>query len=415
MRRTIGMLLALATWLGGCAPDDPATRLDQLIEREWLARLTEFPEFATSVGVHERNHLLTSMTIDDLARRDKMWRGLLEQLDEIDPGRLTTEDRIDYEMLRDQLEERTESFRFGDYQIPINSESGFHTGFARLPFDVPLDDADDYDDYIARMRAWPALVDQQITLMRIGLDRGMTPPRVVLAGVERTMEAQLVEEPRDSDFYAPFRAFPVGVSAAEHERLERAGRAAIAESIVPGYRALRDFFVGEYVPAARETLGASALPDGAVYYAWRVRWYTTLDIDADEIHELGLSEVARIRAEMTGVIARTGFEGSFDEFLTFLREDPRFYAKTPQQLLERAAWITKRMDGELPALFGRLPRLPYTVEPVPDGIAARYTAGRYVGAPVGSSQPGRYWVNTYALETRPLYTLEALSLHEAVP
>ena len=189
----------------------------------------------------------------------------------------------------------------------------------------------------------------------------------------------------------------------------------IRESIVPSYKTLATFMTDDYIPGTRTSLGASELPDGRAYYAQRIRHFTTLDMTAKEIHQLGLDEVARIKAEMMEIIQEVEFEGSFAEFLEFLRTDPRFYAKTAEELLKEAAYISKRMDGKLPALFGLIPRLPYTVEPVPDHIAPKYTAGRYVGAPIGSTQPGRYWVNTYALETRPLYNLEALSLHEAVP
>jgi uncharacterized protein (DUF885 family) len=254
-----------------------------------------------------------------------------------------------------------------------------------------------------------------MALMRLGLERGMTLPRVVLQGIEGTISAHVVADPEESVFHAPFVKFPGSVPSSEQERLRREGRRAIEQGIVPGYRAFAAFMTDEYIPNARESLGASELPDGHEYYAQRIRHFTTLDLGAEEIHRIGLQEVERIRGEMMEIIAEVEFEGTFAEFLEFLRTDPRFYAGTAEELLREAAWIAKRMDGKLPALFGRLPRLPYTVEAVPDHIAPKYTAGRYVGAPPGSTQPGRYWVNTYALDTRPLYNLEALSLHEAVP
>jgi uncharacterized protein (DUF885 family) len=187
------------------------------------------------------------------------------------------------------------------------------------------------------------------------------------------------------------------------------------EGVVPAYRTFLEFMVDEYIPGTRETLGASDLPDGGDYYRHKIREFTTLDLAPEEIHQIGLEEVGRIRAEMEAVIEEVGFEGTFADFLDFLRTDHGFYADTPDALLKEAAWIAKRMDGKLPSLFGRLPRLPYTVEAVPDYLAPKYTTGRYVGAPWGSSEPGRYWVNTYDLASRPLYNLEALTLHEAVP
>jgi len=208
---------------------------------------------------------------------------------------------------------------------------------------------------------------------------------------------------------------PPGLPAPERERLRAAGRAAIVEAVLPAYRSLLDFFVREYLPGARTTTAAAALPDGRAYYEWRVRHYTTLDTTADEVHAIGQREVERIRGEMQDVVRQVGFAGSFPEFLERLRTDPRFYARTPEDLLKQAAWIAKRMDGKLPSLFRRLPRQPYGVEPVPSDLAPKYTGGRYVGAPLDGTRAAAFWVNTYALESRPLFTLEALTLHEAVP
>ncbi len=221
--------------------------------------------------------------------------------------------------------------------------------------------------------------------------------------------------PTASVFYEPFTHFPASISAADQKRLAEEGARAVREAVVPAYADLLEFWTTEYVPGARASLGASELPNGREYYQYLVRHFTTLDTTPQKVHQIGLDEVKRIRSEMDAVIRSTGFEGTFDEFVQFLRTDPRFYAKTPQQLLEHAAWIAKQMDGKLPSLFKTLPRLPYTVEPVPDYIAPKYTAGRYVPPPQNSTQPGIYWVNTYDLPSRPLYALEALTFHEAVP
>ncbi len=399
------------------AAEDPAeaAKLRSVIEREWQARLAENPLLATSVGVHDRNHLLPSMTPADLERRDGINRGFLAELDAIDTGRLGETDRINHAILRAQLADQIADYRLGDWQIPFNADSGFYTGFARLAFEVPLDKVRDYENYISRLRAWPRYVDEQIALMRVGLRRGMTQPRVILDGIEDVIAAHVVTDPEKSVFWGPFREFPTGVPEAERPRLEREGRAAILDGASKGYATLRDFMVREYVPGARTTLGASELPGGREYYAQQIRHFTTLEMSAEEIHAIGLREVARIRSEMEEIIREVGFKGSFADFLAFLRTDPRFYATTPEQLLKEAAWIAKRMDGKLPSLFKTIPRLPYTVEAVPADIAPKYTAGRYVAAPIGSTQPGRYWVNTFALDKRPLYALEALTLHEAVP
>ncbi len=397
------------------AAQEEARRLHDLFAREWELRLREDPLLATSVGRHEYDDRLASAAREDLARHVEATRGFLAELDRIDLAKLPAEDQTNAAIFRRQLATRIADFELGDWEMPFNADSGFHTGFAQLPDQVPLADARGYDNYVARLRAWPEHVAQQIANMREGVRRGMTVPRVVLAGYDGTIAAHVVDDPEKSVFWRPFTRIPATVPEAERERLRNAGRAAIAEGVVPGYRAFLDFFRGEYLPAARETLGASELPQGRAFYAHQIRRFTTLDLPPEEIHRIGLAEVERIHQEMLAVIREIGFQGDFAAFLQLLRTDPRFYAATPEALLQHAAWIAKRMDGKLPALFGRLPRLPYTVEPVPDHIAPKYTSGRYVEAPVGGTQPGIYWVNTYKLEARPLYNLEALTLHEAVP
>jgi uncharacterized protein (DUF885 family) len=242
----------------------------------------------------------------------------------------------------------------------------------------------------------------------------MSIPRATLAGYDSTISAHVVDDPSKSVFWVPFQQFPSSVPASEHDRLRTEGRAAVLAAI-SGYASFLEFFRNEYYPGSRTTLAAYELPKGREYYRHKIREFTTLDLTPEEIHKTGLAEVERIGAEMNGVMKQAGFQGDFAAFLQFLRTDPRFYAKTPEELLARASRIAKRIDGKLPSLFKTLPRLPYTVEPVPADIAPKYTSGRYVGAPQGSTQPGIYWVNTYKLESRPLYNLPALTLHEAVP
>jgi uncharacterized protein (DUF885 family) len=251
--------------------------------------------------------------------------------------------------------------------------------------------------------------------MREGIATGMTVPRVTLAGYDATIAAHVVDELEDSVFWKPFEQIAATVPAAEHEALRREGAAAVRDGAIAAYRTFLRFMLEEYLPATRTTLGAFELPEGREYYRYLIRHFTTLDASPEEIHRIGLDEVARIRGEMEAVIEEVGFSGGFAAFLELLRTDPRFYAKTPEELLKEAAWIAKRMDAKLPSLFKTLPRLPYGVAPVPDHMAPKYTSGRYVGAPLGSTQPGYYWVNTYNLASRPLYNLEALTLHEAVP
>jgi len=355
------------------------------------------------------------VSVSDHARRAEARRKFRERLLAIDPAALEETDRDSHTLFRVTLEDSIRDFELHGYRFPINADSGFHMDFAQLPNQVPLDTTRDYENYIARLRAFPEYARQNTELLRQGLQTGWTLPRAALEGYEKTIEAHVVADPGRSVFFKPFAAFPAGVPEADRGRLRAAGEKAIRDEVVPTYRAFLEFMTRDYMPRARTTVGAGDMEGGKEYYAYLVRHFTTLDRTPDQIHALGLEEVRRIRGEMEEVIRETGFAGSFADFLKFLRTDPRFYAKTPEELLKQAAWIAKRIDGKLPALFGRLPRQPYTVEPVPDEIAPKYTGGRYVPAPPGGKRAGTYWVNTYALESRPLYILESLTLHEAVP
>ena len=407
------MLVALVS--AGQALPAADSRLSTLFDEAWEYQLKEDPLFATTVGRHDYDDRLPSVALADQARRAAYWRGMLKRLETIESAGLTTDDRINRAMFERQVGDRVLGFEFKMHLIPITAETGFHTDFARLPSEVPLASARDYDNYIARLRAFGKYVDQHIELMRRGIETGFVLPRAVLTGYESTIEPHVVEDVGLSVFWQPFNTFARSVPEGERQRLVEAGREAILESVVPAYARFLRFMTGEYIPQARASLGATELPAGREYYAYLIRHYTTLDLTADEVHRIGLDEVRRIRAEMLEIVRQVGFEGDLEAFLEFLRTDPRFYAESAEELLKEAAYIAKRMDGKLPALFKTLPRLPYAVAPVPDHLAPKYTAGRYVGAPLGSTQPGTYWVNTYALESRPLYALTALTLHEAVP
>ena len=409
------LCLGLACLPAPVAAADEAARLHDLFHREWELRLKEDPAFATAVGRHEYDDRLPSVTPEDLARRAAAAKGFLAELAAIDRGKLAGDDVVSYDIFHDQLQDGITSWELGEDQMPFNADSGFHSEFSRLSEVVPLATVKDYENYISRLRAWPRYMNEQIGEMRLGIQRGFTVPRAVLDGYESTITAHVVDDPTRSVFWKPFTRFPSSMSEADREHLRQEGRQAVMEGAVAGYRTFLDFYRKEYLPHTRTTLAAQDMPNGRAFYAQQIRHYTTLDLSPEEIHKIGLAEVDRISREMDEVMKQTGFKGDFAAFLQFLRTDPRFYAKTPQALLERAAWIAKTIDGKLPSLFKTLPRLPYTVQPVPDSIAPKYTSGRYVEPPQGSFQPGIYWVNIYKVETRPLYNLEALTLHEAVP
>ena len=414
---TLIVLVGLLVVGLGCAtpPPTPEDELYALFDEAWDYQMREFPTYATAVGIHDYDDRLPSLALEDIERRNQYWQEVLGRLEVMDRASLSAEARINYDMFERRVEDRVVEFEFNDHLIPITAESGFHTGFARLPERVPLATTIDYENYIARLEAFGVYADQHMALMREGIANGYVLPRVTLEGYDSTIRPHMVDEASDSVFWKPFEQFANTVPAADHERLRESGLAAIRDTVIPAYRSFLDFMVEEYIPACRSTLGASELPNGRDYYAYLVRHHTTLDITPAEVHEIGLAEVARIRGEMTAIIDELGFEGDFAEFLEFLRTDSQFFVETPEELLKEASYIAKKMDGQLPRFFKTLPRLPYGVEPVPAHIAPKYTAGRYVGAPLGSTKPGYYWVNTYALESRPLWALPALTLHEAVP
>ncbi|MCI0695937.1 DUF885 domain-containing protein [candidate division KSB1 bacterium] len=401
--------------LYGCSAPNPHEQLHALFDEEWKFRLAEAPLFATAAGYHQYDDRLPQVTIADETRRAQFWRKLLGGLEKIERAQLRRDDQINFDIFKMQLQDNLNDFEYKAYLIPFTVDAGFHIGFARLPSQMPFAIAQDYENYIKRLQAFPDYVAQHIDLLKEGLKIGMTMPQVVLQGYDVTMATHVVDDPAHSVLYAPLAKFPAAIPVDEQNRLKAAGEAAIRESIVPAYRRFLEFMTNEYITNARTTIGASELPKGRDYYAQRIRHFTTLDMSVDEVHQLGLSEVQRIHSEMMAIIKQVGFTGDFAAFLKFLRTDPQFYAKTPEELLKEACYIAKRMDGKLPSLFKTLPRLPYSVQAVPAHLAPKYTGGRYVGPALGSTEPGYYWVNTYALENRPLYVLESLTLHEAVP
>lgn len=395
---------------------DPAERLHALFDEAWAFQLEEDPLLATRVGEHRYNDRLPSVTVADHERRLAAQEAFLERLRAIDREALGREDRISYDIFERLLRDNVSELRYRGYLMPITNRSGFHISFVQLGEQVPLRTVRNYENYIARLGAFREYAEQHIELMREGVAEGFTLPAVALEGAEGAIEPHIVDDPEESRLHRPFEAFPETVPEGERARLAEAGRRAIAESVVPGYEAFLGFMEEEYVPAGRESIAIANVPDGRDYYEHRVRLFTTLDeLTAEEVHEIGLSEVARIRAEMEEVIEESDFEGTFDEFLDFLRTDPRFYADTPEELMRHVARAGKRIDGELPRLFRTLPRMPWGLREVPDFIAPRTTTAYYQRPAGDGTEAGFYFVNTYDLPSRPLYEVEALTLHEAVP
>ncbi len=400
----------------GAAAASPADDLDALFADYWANEMQENPFAATNSGVNDYNALTPGVAPADQERRLAEAKAFLTRLDGIDAASAPETAQLSAEILRFVLNHDIALAAFKPWRAPFLSDSGFHTDMLYLVDSTPFRTEKDYRDYVARLKALPAYLDQNIANMRQGFAEGFTQPTEILAGILPSFDAQVTKSAEEHPLYAPFAKFPASIPAKTRKSIEKEGAAALTAGVIPAFARVRDFMRNDYAPQAADKIGAGALPDGAEYYANRVKFYTTRDdLDADKVHALGLKEVARIRKEMSAVMKEAKFKGSFADFQKFLRTDPQFYAKTPEELLMRAAWISKSIDGKLPAYFGKLPRQPYSVEPVPAAIAPNYTTGRYSPAPPGGTRGGQYWVNTYALDKRPLYELPALSLHEAVP
>ncbi|MEM8771207.1 MAG: DUF885 domain-containing protein [Pseudomonadota bacterium] len=394
----------------------PADDLAALIDDYWSNEMEENPFQATGAGVHDYNDRVPAVAPEDHARRARQAAAFLSRLEAIDRSGLNESDRVNADLLTFILKHKVALAAFDPWRIPFLADTGFHTNFSYTVNATPFRNEADYEAYLKRLSALPAYIDQHIANMRQGLADGFTQPKEIMENILPSFDAQVKETPEAHPYFAPFKKFPATISDRKKKALTKRGREVLAQSVTPAYAKLAAFMRDEYMPNARETLGISATPNGEAYYAAVTRFYTSLDdASPDEIHELGLKEVARIRKEMAQVIEDAGFDGSFEEFLEFLRTDRQFYAESPQRLLERAAWIAKDIDGRLPGYFGKLPRQPYSVEPVPEDIAPNYTNARYVGAPLDSDRGGQSWVNTYNHEIRPLYQLVAMALHEGVP
>ena len=344
--------------------------------------------------------------------REQAW---LNELMAVNVQALSTQNQINHRMLTYGLQNSVDGYRYKDHYMPLNAEGGFHSNLGFMARNANFRSMDDVTNYMQRLRSIPRYMTQQTAWLEKALDEGYTQPKAAMVGFEESITAFIAQNPQDSLFFGPFKvAKPLFATAEQWEDLRAETLQIIDQQVVPAYQDYFDFMVMNYLPNSRDSVGASELPNGREFYQNRIKHYTTLDLSPEEIHQMGLAEVKRIRNEMAVVIGKTGFEGSFDEFTNFLRTDPQFYPKSAEALLKEASYIAKKADGELPKFFKLLPRQPYGIAPVPAEIAPKYTTGRYSGSN-RSDRAGFYWVNTYALDRRPLYQMEALTLHEAVP
>lgn len=382
-------------------------RFRAIYEKEWAWRQAETGQADEDSDTTGDNTHLPDVGPAAQQARLAVWDGVLKQLDGVDPKQLSPANQVNYAIYPPQVENLAAEVRLRLYEMPFNSDSSFWSNLGFMA-QRPMKTAAEYRAYIARLNDVPRYFDQQTANMRAGLARGFSVPRAVLDGRDVSIATVAeVKDPTESTFYAPFKQLPAQIPAAEQAQLREQAKAALSTAVLPAYAKLLSFFRNDYMPKARTTLAAEALPDGKAFYRQQIREYTTLELTPEQIHQIGLDEVARIQAQMDAIIRQVGFKGSFAQFLAFLRTDPQFYAKTPQELLDRAAWISKRVDGQVGKFIGTLPRGRFTIKPVPDDIAPFWTAGR------GGATT--YWVNTYNLPSRPLYNLPALTLHESSP
>jgi uncharacterized protein (DUF885 family) len=399
----IAALLASAPISPAVANSDAAFRRIAESEYHWRKLLEGPDEDSANPGKARLPDVGSKAQAEKLAR----WTKVEDQLERIRPDKLSPAERTNYHVYKAQIDALLAAQRFRDFEKPLNSDSSFWGEIAALARG-DFRSEQSYRNYIAELRQVPRYFDQQIENMRAGLERGFTPPRITLEG--RDIGVAGIADAKDPDktvFFEPFKSFPVGVPAAAQAQLREQARAAIRDAVVPAHAKLLKFLRDEYIPGARTTIAAYDLPDGKAYYQSKIREFVTLDMSPDEIHRIGQAEVARIRGRMLDVIKQVGFKGELPAFLQYLRTDPQFYPKTPQDLLSRAAWLAKSFDGKASQWFGRLPRSRFAIKPVPPEIAPFYTGGR--------GGPGIYLVNTWNLQSRPFYSLAALTLHESAP
>ncbi|CAA9291756.1 MAG: protein of unknown function DUF885 [uncultured Gemmatimonadaceae bacterium] len=415
--RRATLLLALAAPPAAAqraAAPPPSAALQALLDAHWRWTLRESPLLATTLGERAYDRELGDLTTAAMDRRAREAAAFLARLDALDTARLAPAERVTRAILRRDLAETVEGNRFGQRTVLFTTYSGWHTGFANLPDNHPFRERADYDAYVARLARFPAYNRGALATTRAALAGGFAQPCAPFAKYEGTISGAVAGAPERSRFLEPFARRPAYVSEREWGDLRARAVALVRDSVYPAYGELLAFYRSDYAPRCRATAAVSATPGGAAYYAFRVRSETSTDLTPEQVHQLGLREVARIGAEMDAVAARAGHP-SRRAFVARLRSDPRYYARTPAELLAAASVLAKRIDGEMPTYFGRLPRLPYTIKPVPEAEAPVTTTAYYDGGSLEGGRPGVYRVNTSKLDQRPLYELPALTMHEAVP
>ena len=397
------------------APVSESERLRRLFDLAWEEKLLATPEFATYTGFPGHNDRWSDFSQAGIERRHAARREQLKTLLSIDRGRLTAAEQVDFDLFRRRLEGQIEGFNFPSDQMALTQYEGIQTTVPMLLATAPAATLRDYEDRLARLSSLPALIDQNIALMEKGLAAGVTPPKSTMLGAPGQVRALLTDDPWQSPLLARFRQIPANVPPEDQTRLRNAALDAYQKKAAPAFSKLLRFLTETYIPHARESIGLGDLPGGAAWYAYDVRKATTTDLTPRQIHEVGLSEVKRIRAEMDKIIAGTGFQGSFAEFVRFLHTDPRFFYDKDEDLVAGYRAILQRADLKLASIFGTLPSLAYRVIPIPADTARSRATAYYEPGSLKANRPGNCFVNTSNLKMRPKWEMEALAMHECIP
>jgi uncharacterized protein (DUF885 family) len=418
---------SLATLASVSQTASAADRFRSLLDEDWKYWMAQYPETATALGYPGQDSRWTDYSPEAVASRNTRLRATVARLDAVDRAQLPAGDQLNYDLYRTMIVTAVQGLEFGNdamplrsvvvrnLRMPITQMDGVQQDIARTIALMPTGSVADYENIIARLRSAPALIDQTIALLRDGLARGMTPPQITLRDVPRQVEAQMVTDPLTSPLLEPFGKWPAAVPAAERGRLTKAAVAVYTDNLRPAFTRLREFLTSAYLPKCREATSADALPQGAAMYAYNVQWHTTTKKTPKEIHEIGLAEVKRIRAEMAGIIEKVEFKGTFDDFKQYLRTNPAFYYTDADSLVSGYRDIAKRADPQLARLFRTLPRTPYGVQRVPEAAAPSQTTAYYEPGALSAGRAANMFANTYKLDARPKWEMEALTLHEAVP
>ncbi len=422
MRPLTSLLLLVASFIMSWLPVKAQTNsqsataqaLRALFAEEWDYQMQQNPTWASSLGDRRWNDRWEDLSLDAIQKRHEHDREVLARLGSIDRHQLSEQDRLNYDLFQEKYKNDVEGHKYRLYLLPLNQRGGIQTA-NELADSLRFTTVKDYEDWIARLRAFPAHMDQTLQLMREGMRARIMWPKAVMQRVPGQIEKQIVDNPQDSLFYRPFKNFPASVPVTERERLTRAAQDAISYGVVPAYKRMKQFFVSEYLPACFDQVGVWQIPQGEELYAYLARRYTTTNLSPREIHELGQREVQRIRSEMQAVMNGVGFKGTLQDFFKFLRADKRFYYQTPDDLYEAYQAMAKRIDPQLIKVFKTLPRMPYGVEPIPAAIAPDTTTAYYRQPAADGSRAGTYFVNLYKPEARPKWEMMALTLHESVP